>query len=48
VSELETKLADDWKNADVLAAHATEREELRNLLALWERLFEAAQRSSDV
>jgi ATP-binding cassette, subfamily F, member 3 len=48
VSELEKKLADDWTNMDVLAAHRTSREELRNLLALWERLFEAAQRSSDV
>ena len=48
VSELETKLADDWTNVDVLAKHAASREELRNLLALWERLFEAAQRSSDV
>jgi ATP-binding cassette subfamily F protein 3 len=48
VAELEKKLADDWTNMDVLAAHKTSREELRNLLALWERLFEAAQRSSDV
>ena len=48
VADLEKKLADDWTNMDVLAAHRTSREELRNLLALWERLFEAAQRSSDV
>jgi ATP-binding cassette, subfamily F, member 3 len=47
VSELEKKLADDWTDMDVLAKHQTSREELRNLLALWERLFEAAQRSSD-
>jgi ATP-binding cassette subfamily F protein 3 len=48
VSELERKLADDWANMDVVAAHNAEREELRNLIALWERLFEAAQRSSGV
>jgi ATP-binding cassette subfamily F protein 3 len=48
VADLERKLADDWTNMDVLAAHRASREDLRNLLALWERLFEAAQRSSDV
>jgi ATP-binding cassette subfamily F protein 3 len=48
VSELERKLADDWANTDLVTAHGAEREDLRNLLTLWERLFEAGQRSADV
>ena len=48
MSELEGKLADDWTNMDVLAAHRASRDELTQLLERWERLFEAAQGSADV
>ena len=40
ISELEAKLADDWANMDVLAAHRAARDELKELLARWETLFE--------
>jgi ATP-binding cassette, subfamily F, member 3 len=43
VSELEGKLADDWTNMDVLAAHRASRDELQQLLGRWEELFDAAQ-----
>jgi len=46
VSELEGKLADDWTNMDVLAAHRAARDELKELLGRWEALFEAAQPST--
>jgi ATP-binding cassette subfamily F protein 3 len=39
VSELEGKLADDWGNMDVLAAHRAARDELKTLLDRWETLF---------
>jgi ATP-binding cassette subfamily F protein 3 len=44
VSELERKLADDWTNMDVLAAHRASRDELKSLLGRWEELFDAAQK----
>jgi ATP-binding cassette, subfamily F, member 3 len=43
VAELEARLADDWTNMDVLAAHRAARDELKTLLDRWEELFEAAQ-----
>jgi hypothetical protein len=43
VAELETKLAEDWKDVDVLAAHKRSREALTALLERWERVFEQAQ-----
>jgi ATP-binding cassette, subfamily F, member 3 len=43
VSELEARLAEDWGNADTLAAHRAARAELQALLARWEQLFEQAQ-----
>jgi ATP-binding cassette, subfamily F, member 3 len=45
VSELEGKLADDWTNMDVLAAHRASRDELQELLRRWETLFEGAETS---
>ena len=45
VTELEGKLADDWTNMDVLAAHRASRDELKELLGRWERLFDPAQPS---
>jgi len=45
VSELEGKLADDWTNMDVLAAHRASRDELKLLLGRWETLFDDAQAS---
>jgi ATP-binding cassette subfamily F protein 3 len=43
VAELERKLADDWENMDVLAAHRAARDELKKLLERWETLFDDAQ-----
>jgi ATP-binding cassette subfamily F protein 3 len=43
VAELETKLAEDWTDVDVLAAHKRSRDALTALLERWEQLFEQAQ-----
>jgi ATP-binding cassette, subfamily F, member 3 len=43
ISELETKLVEDWSNMDVLSAHRAARDELQRLLARWETLFDEAQ-----
>jgi ATP-binding cassette, subfamily F, member 3 len=43
VAELETKLAADWTDVDVLAAHKRSRDALSALLKRWERLFEGTQ-----
>jgi ATP-binding cassette subfamily F protein 3 len=43
VAQLETKLADDWTDVDVLAAHKRSRDALTALLERWEQLFEQAQ-----
>ncbi|MGH3007806.1 MAG: ribosomal protection-like ABC-F family protein [Gaiellaceae bacterium] len=43
VAELEKKLAEDWTDVDVLAAHKRSRDALTALLARWEELFEQAQ-----
>jgi len=40
VAALEGKLATDWTNMDVLAAHRAARDELAELLGRWEVLFE--------
>ncbi|MGH3077920.1 MAG: ABC-F family ATP-binding cassette domain-containing protein [Gaiellaceae bacterium] len=40
VAELEGRLATDWTNMDVLAAHRAARDELTELLGRWEVLFE--------
>ena len=42
IADLELKLADDWSNVDVVAAHRRARDELRLLLSRWEELFEKA------
>ena len=46
VAELERKLAEDWTNMDVLTAHRAARDELKQLLARWEDLFEAKETRS--
>ena len=43
VAELEQKLAEDWTNVDVLAAHKRSRDALTALLERWEQLFDQAQ-----
>ncbi|HZS29749.1 MAG TPA: ABC-F family ATP-binding cassette domain-containing protein [Gaiellaceae bacterium] len=43
VAELEKKLAEDWTDVDVLAAHKRSRDALTALLERWEELFEQAQ-----
>jgi ATP-binding cassette subfamily F protein 3 len=42
VSELERRLAEDWNDVEMLAAHRHARDELKALLQRWERLFERA------
>ncbi|MGH3065575.1 MAG: ribosomal protection-like ABC-F family protein [Gaiellaceae bacterium] len=44
ISDLEGKLAGDWSDMDVLTAHRAARDELQQLLARWELLFEGAER----
>jgi ATP-binding cassette subfamily F protein 3 len=43
VAELEKKLAEDWTDVNVLAAHKRSRDALTALLERWEQLFEQAQ-----
>ena len=43
LAELERRLADDWGNPEVQAAHTAARDDLATLLERWEQLFEAAQ-----
>jgi ATP-binding cassette subfamily F protein 3 len=43
VAKLEQKLAEDWTDVDVLAAHRRSRDALTALLERWEQLFETAQ-----
>jgi hypothetical protein len=42
VNELERRLAADWGDVDLLAAHTQAREELARLITRWESLFEAS------
>jgi ATP-binding cassette subfamily F protein 3 len=42
VADLEQKLATDWANVEVLAAHKSSRDALQALLTRWEQLFEQA------
>ncbi len=41
VAQLEAKLAEDWTNMDTLTEYRTARDELQDLLARWEELFES-------
>jgi len=43
VAELERRLAEDWNDAEMLAAHRQARDELQGLLQRWETVFERAQ-----
>jgi ATP-binding cassette subfamily F protein 3 len=43
VAELERRLAEDWNDVEMLAAHRQARDELQALLQRWEALFERAQ-----
>jgi ATP-binding cassette subfamily F protein 3 len=43
IAELERRLAEDWSDVEMLAAHRRARDELQQLLSRWERLFEEAQ-----
>ena len=43
IAELERKLADDWSDVDTVNAHRRQRDELQELLARWENLFERSQ-----
>ncbi|HEU0305129.1 MAG TPA: ABC-F family ATP-binding cassette domain-containing protein [Gaiellaceae bacterium] len=40
VADIERRLAEDWANVDTAAAYRRAREELEQLLARWEQLFE--------
>jgi ATP-binding cassette subfamily F protein 3 len=43
VADLERRLAEDWTDAETLAAHRRARDELRALLDRWETAFERAR-----
>ena len=43
VAELEKRLAENWTDVDVLAAHKRSRDALTALIERWEQLFEQAQ-----
>jgi ATP-binding cassette subfamily F protein 3 len=43
VAELERRLAEDWSDVQMLAAHRQARDELQTLLQRWETVFERAQ-----
>jgi hypothetical protein len=43
IEALEQRLAEDWSDVDVVAAHRRSRDELQTLLARWEDLFERSQ-----
>jgi ATP-binding cassette, subfamily F, member 3 len=43
VAELERRLAEDWNDVEMLAAHRQTRDELQGLLQQWEALFDRAQ-----
>jgi ATP-binding cassette, subfamily F, member 3 len=43
VADLERRLAEDWNDVEVLAAHRQARDELQALLQRWETAFERAQ-----
>ncbi len=42
IADLERKLAEDWSDVDVVAAHRRARDELQALLTRWEQLFETS------
>jgi ATP-binding cassette, subfamily F, member 3 len=48
VGELERKLAEDWADMDVLAAHRAARDRLQELLGRWEELFDGAQSRTEI
>jgi ATP-binding cassette subfamily F protein 3 len=41
VAELERRLAEDWSDAELVAAHRAARDDLAALISRWEALFEA-------
>jgi ATP-binding cassette, subfamily F, member 3 len=43
VADLERRLAEDWGNIELLAAHRAARNDLQGLLDRWETLFDQAQ-----
>ena len=45
LAELERRLAEDWGDAETLAAHKAARDDLQGLLERWEQLFESAQQA---
>ena len=40
IASLEARLAEDWADADTIAAHRDAREELAQLLGRWEELLD--------
>src|SRR5215210_5543926 len=42
VAQIERRLADDWGNVELLTAHRAARDQLHELLARWEQLFESS------
>ncbi|HVM69031.1 MAG TPA: ABC-F family ATP-binding cassette domain-containing protein [Gaiellaceae bacterium] len=48
LADLERRLAEDWSDVDLLAAHRAARDDLQALLTRWEQLFEASQAADPV
>ena len=46
LAAVEAQLAADWSNADLIAAHRRQRDELAKLMERWEALFAEAQEES--
>jgi ATP-binding cassette subfamily F protein 3 len=40
IAQIESRLAEDWADADAVAAHRAAREELQDLLARWEQMLD--------
>jgi ATP-binding cassette subfamily F protein 3 len=40
IAQIERRLAEDWADADAVAAHRAAREELQDLLARWEQMLD--------
>jgi ATP-binding cassette subfamily F protein 3 len=40
IARIESRLAEDWADADAVAAHRAARQELQHLLARWERMLD--------
>jgi ATP-binding cassette subfamily F protein 3 len=47
IADLERRLAEDWSDVDLVAAHRAARDDLQRLMTRWEQLFEASQAGAE-